>query len=153
MLTEHFAPTGLGRYARTMTINIALLTELSCAVVKQVRAKRNGNWAGVRIPRNESSRFELLNRGFQPLVAYATKGCKREVAGSWGASTSNHRTRIATMNLPRRVGRGVLTVPRPSVVVQQVRRRGEDTRPYLPVHGEGEREFLLNTSGSGVPRR
>ena len=35
MLREHFAPTGLGRRGRAMTIDISLLTELSCAVVKQ----------------------------------------------------------------------------------------------------------------------
>ena len=35
MLRGHFAPTGLGRRGRAMTIDIALLTEFSCAVVKQ----------------------------------------------------------------------------------------------------------------------
>ena len=45
-------------------------------------------------------------------------------------------TRIGTMSHPRRVGRGVLTAPRPSVIVPQVRRRGEDTQPYLPVYGK-----------------
>ena len=35
MHREHFAPTGLGRRGRAMTIDIALLTEFSCAVVKQ----------------------------------------------------------------------------------------------------------------------
>ena len=30
MLTEHFAPTGLGRCGLAMAINIALLTEFSC---------------------------------------------------------------------------------------------------------------------------
>ena len=30
MLTEHFAPTGLGRGGLAMAINIALLTEFSC---------------------------------------------------------------------------------------------------------------------------
>ena len=48
-------------------------------------------------------------------------------------------TRIGTMNHPRRVGRGVLTAPRALVVAQQVRRRGEDTQPYLPVYGKAHR--------------
>ena len=50
------------------------------------------------------------------------------------------------MNHPRQVGRGVLTAPRPFVVVQQVRRRGEDTQPYLPrvVHGPNVRSIANN---------
>ena len=37
MLREHFAPTGLGRRGRAMTVDLALLTEFSCAVVRQDR--------------------------------------------------------------------------------------------------------------------
>ena len=87
MLTEHFAPAGLGGGGLAMAINITLLTEFSCVCSNRKflnsTAVNPGPLLGerdrVRILRNKISRFDPLNR-------------------------------------QRRIGLGVLTPPRPSDV-------------------------------------